>query len=74
MKAYHRVESLYGYPNWRSAALLQAGKCHEMAGRWGDAAQLYGLLLKEYPNTQYASEANQRLQIAQQEVDRTTPR
>ena len=32
LREYLRVETLYAYPNWQAAALLQAGKCCEQLG------------------------------------------
>ncbi|HEY2148534.1 MAG TPA: tetratricopeptide repeat protein, partial [Pirellulales bacterium] len=44
-----------------AAALLQAGKCQEALGRKKDAAELYGKLIKVYPNTEFTDEAAKRL-------------
>lgn len=65
VKAYHRVVSLYAYPQWQAAALLQAGKCHEQSGEWREAVKLYTQLLRDYPETSYAADASQRLRVAQ---------
>jgi TolA-binding protein len=64
IRAYHRVESLYAYPKWSAAALLQAGKCHELRGDWKQAVRLYAQVLQEYPNSEFATEASQRLKTA----------
>ncbi len=61
MRAYLRLELLYAYPTWQALALLQAGKCHERLGEWNEAAELYRRLLKVYPDTKGAAEADQRL-------------
>jgi TolA-binding protein len=61
IRAYHRVESLYAYPQWQAAALLQAGKCHELKGEWKEAVGLYAQLLKQYPHTEFAEDAALRL-------------
>ena len=42
--------SLYGHAKWQAAALLQAGKCHELKGEWTEAMRLYAQLLKDYPD------------------------
>ena len=57
LREYLRVEILYPYPRWQAAALLQAGKCQESLGRKKDAAELYGKLIKVYPNTEFTDEA-----------------
>jgi TolA-binding protein len=74
IKAYHRVEGLYAYPQWQSAGLLQAGKCHEMLGQWKDAISLYSQIIKDYQETDYFDEASRRLRVAQQRSDITATR
>ncbi len=74
IKAYHRVEGLYAYPQWQSASLLQAGKCHEMLGRWKEAINLYSQILKDYQETDYSEEASRRLRVAQQRAEITATR
>ena len=69
IKAYHRVEVLHSYPQWQAAALLQAGKCHEMLGQWDEATKLYSQILKVYPATRVAEKATLRLRMARQRVD-----
>lgn len=66
IKAYHRVEVLHGFPQWQAAALLQAGKCHEMLGQWDEASKLYTQILRDYRDTRVAEKANLRLRMAQQ--------
>ena len=66
IKAYHRVEVLHGFPQWQAAALLQAGKCHEMLGQWDEAGKLYSQILRDYQGTRVAEKANLRLRMAQQ--------
>jgi TolA-binding protein len=65
VRAYHRVVSLYAYPQWQAVALLQAGKCHEQSGDWREAVKLYTQLLRDYPETPHAADASQRLRVAQ---------
>ncbi len=72
IRAYHRVVSLHSYPQWQAAALLQAGKCHEQTDEWREAVKLYTQLLRDYPDTNYAAEASQRLRVAQQSVAANT--
>ena len=61
IRAYHRVVSLYDYPRWQAAALLQAGKCHERKGETAEALRLYAQLLKDHPATTFAADAAERL-------------
>lgn len=61
IKAYHRVESLYEYPRWQAAALLQAAKCHEVQKNWAEASRLYAQLVEDYPESQFAREAADRM-------------
>ncbi len=66
IRAYLRVEALYGYRKWQAAGLLQAGKCYEMKGQWDDAIGLYRQLLDTYPETPHRDEADRRLRVAKQ--------
>jgi TolA-binding protein len=63
IQAYYRVDSLYTFPQWRSAAVLQAGKCQEHLGNWKHAAKLYAQILEKYPDSELAKNASQRLQL-----------
>lgn len=65
LREYLRVEILYAYPTWQAAALLQAGKCHERLGEWQPAVELYARLLKNFPETEFAQDASERLKTAQ---------
>ena len=58
---YFRVVSLYPHPRWQAASLLQAGHCYERRQQPQEAAELYRQLLKKYPETDFASEARNRL-------------
>ncbi|MGM0489443.1 MAG: tetratricopeptide repeat protein [Planctomycetota bacterium] len=68
IKAYYRVEGLYDFARWKAAALLQAGKCHEMLGRWNEAIESYSQVLEHYADTRFAEKANKRLHVARQEA------
>ena len=61
IREYLRLETLYAYPTWQAAALLQAGKCHELLGEPEPAATLYRRILKVYPQTTFADQAKHRL-------------
>ncbi len=65
VREYLRVEVLYSYPRWQSAALLQAGKCYEQLGKWKDAGDAYGRLLQLHAKSEFAPEARERLQNVQ---------
>ena len=60
---YLRVESLYAFPRWQAAALLQAAKCYELQGKRAEAERLYAQLIKDYPDTEYAAGATERLNV-----------
>ncbi|MCH7727322.1 MAG: tetratricopeptide repeat protein, partial [Planctomycetes bacterium] len=68
IRAYHRVETLYDFPRWQAAALLQAGKCHEAKGEVQNAIRLYASLLKKYSDTSFVDEASQRLRAARKDT------
>jgi cellulose synthase operon protein C len=58
---YYRV-LLYGFPELQSAALYQAGQCEETLKQWQGAAKSYRQLLEDFPDSEYAEKAEQRLQ------------
>jgi len=61
LRAYLKVDMLYDYPQWRAAALLQAGKCYERLGKLTDARKLYERITTEIPTTSYHAAAQKRL-------------
>ena len=61
LRAYLKVDMLYDYPEWRAAALLQAGKCYERLGKIPNARELYERITTEIPATEYHETAQQRL-------------
>ncbi len=65
-REYLRAEILYAFPRWQAGSLLQAGKCEELLGRWGNASELYERLIEQYPDTMFTAEARKRLRVAQQ--------
>ena len=72
IEAYYRVDSLYDYPQWRSAAILQAGKCQEHLGNWKHAAKLYTQILEKYPDSELAASASHRLQLVNRQAANPT--
>ncbi len=74
--AYYKTDSLHDFDQWKSAALLQAGKCQEHLENWGHAAKLYVQLLERHHDTEFAIEASERLarvnQIASKESENKT--
>ena len=72
LRAFLRVEILYDFPKWQASALLEAGKCHERLGEWGEAVASYERLLDRYRDTPFAEEADERLAIAQKHTRNST--
>lgn len=68
IQAYYRVDSLYSYPRWQSAALLQAGKCQEQLGNPANASKLYQRLISRYPDSSYLADAQGRLENIQRQA------
>ncbi len=61
LREYLRLETLYAYPNWQAAALLEAGKCHQRLGETMQAAELYRQILRDYSETPFAEQAAKQL-------------
>ena len=61
IREYLRGETLYGFPEWQAASLLQAAKCHEALLQWDDAIKLYEQIEQKYTATTHAAEAAGRL-------------
>jgi len=68
IEAYHRVYSLYGYPNWQAAALLQAGKCHEAKDQNSEAKRLYQQILSDFPHTPFQKKASKQIELLKQKT------
>jgi len=62
IRAFRGVESLFNYPRWQAAAMLQAGKCHALKGEQEEAARVFARLVEQHPDTVFAQEASQRLE------------
>ncbi len=71
IREYLKVEILYAHPLWQSASLLQAGKCHERLGQYGQAAELFARLAKDYPDSPHAADALERMPLAKQRAAST---
>lgn len=61
IESYQKVDMLYNYAQWKTAAILQAGKCQEHLGNWKHAATLYTQLIKRFPESTMATQAKERL-------------
>ena len=60
---YQKVDA-YPFPRWQAAALLQAGKCHEVLGQWTDAVAAYERIVKSFPDSGLTAEASRRIEAA----------
>jgi TolA-binding protein len=70
IREYLRGETLYAFPEWQAASLLQAAKCHEALAQWEEAIKLYEQLGQKYSTTTHASEAGQRLTAARAQLSK----
>jgi cellulose synthase operon protein C len=70
--AYYRVDSLYDFPHWRAAAMLQAGKCQEKLRNYRQAMILYNNLVRKFPNSEFADQARIRLTALERQVNNET--
>ena len=61
LRAYLKTEMVYDYPQWRSAALLQAGKCYEHTRQVDEARKVYQRIDNELPKTSFHAAARKRL-------------
>ena len=61
---YLKVYSLYQFPEWQAPALFQAAVCDEHLDQWASAVQSYETLIKEFPKSEHAAKAQDRLEAA----------
>ncbi len=61
VREYLRVEILFPYPKWQAAALLEAGKCYERLEQKDKACRNYRRITRQYAQTGFVEEANERL-------------
>lgn len=66
--AYLKVEIRYKYPEWQAPALYQAAICHEALNEWKEAVKTYENMLRDYPASEYAAKAKERLELARKKA------
>ncbi|MCC9607755.1 tetratricopeptide repeat protein [Blastopirellula sp. JC732] len=66
IQAYSRVAALYNFPRWKAGSLLQIGKCYEISRQWDKAQKYYDEVAANYPESFFAGEAQQRLNVVKQ--------
>lgn len=69
---YEKVPRQFPASRVCAAALLQAGKCHELLGHWDAAVAAYRLLMEKYPTSELSAEAARRVELAQARVAQRT--
>lgn len=57
-----KVYTLYKFPEWQAPALLMAGLSDEALGERDKARSAFADVVKEFPDTKYATQARQKLQ------------
>ncbi len=62
---YMKVYRLYAFPEWQAPALYQAALCDESRNNWDAAVRSYNDLIKDFPRTDFAKKAEDRLPEAQ---------
>ena len=61
---YFTLYANYAYPDYQAPALLQAAACDEQQGRFAEAVATYQTLLDEFPGTESAKKATERMAAA----------
>jgi TolA-binding protein len=62
---YEKVPRQFPTSRVYTAALLQAGKCHELLGHWDAALATYRQLIQAHPTSELSAEAARRVELAQ---------
>jgi TolA-binding protein len=65
---YLKVDILYKFPEWQAPALQQAAACQEQLNRWADAVKTYQSLIDQFPQTEFATKAKDRLPAARKKA------
>lgn len=76
LKEYYKVYAGYDAPSYEAAALFQAARSDVEMKSWKGAVQTYAILLKEFPDSEYASDARKQLaeiEAAFPELKRDSP-
>ncbi len=68
IESYRKVDANYSFAQWKTAAILQAGKCQEHLGNWKHAARLYTQLIERFPQSVLAGQAKQRLVLIERQA------
>lgn len=68
LTAYYKVYANYKFPDVQAPALFQAARCDEVLGRWDGAVKSYELLIKEFPDSPYATQAAPLLEAARKKL------
>ena len=66
LSQYDRVAASGKSPRWQAASLLQGGKCLTRLGRWNEAAEHFERVTRDFPRSEFASDAAQRLRAGDQ--------
>ena len=61
IKAYEALLADIPFDNWKSASHVQVGRCYESLGNESLARKSYLRVIKQYPETTWAAEAQRRL-------------
>jgi len=69
LEAYLKVYLLYQFPQWQAPALFQAGQCDEALEQWQKALTSYEDLLRDFPKSEYAGQAKQRIAEVKRKVE-----
>jgi len=69
LEAYLKVYLLYQAPQWQAPALYQAGQCDEALEQWSKALTSYEDLLRDFPESEFAPRAEQRIAEVKRKVE-----